>query len=120
MTDDPLEGALHRSTNGRHRNDRARQTRARVGGGAEYKVVCDFLTLFKDEQEQERWGNASGCVSIVNLWAWILFYQFPFLVRSSVFTCPQPCEVWSGTWNHALQPGSLYLQCFQSPEQGSG
>lgn len=48
MTDDPLEGTLHRSTNGRHKNDRARQTRARVGGGAEYKTVCDFLNLFRD------------------------------------------------------------------------
>lgn len=48
MTDDPLEGALHRSTNGHHRNDRARRTRARAGGGAECKVVCDFLTLLTD------------------------------------------------------------------------
>lgn len=71
MTDDPLEGTLHRSTNGRHKNDRAGQTRARVGGGAEYKTVCDFLNLFRDvhmNKSRKDGGNESGCVSMMNLW----------------------------------------------------
>lgn len=49
MIDGLLEGALHRSTSGHHKNDRATQTRARVwavvGGEAEYEMMYDFLPV---------------------------------------------------------------------------